>query len=72
MSRRHVYRLGVRAAGYVAAHGRTWSDGGDVIVADTENTPPGVARTLTRHFGRPQTIDRGEVAYWRIDGEVRS
>lgn len=31
------------------------------------STPEEVAEVLTARYGRPETIDRGEVAYWQLD-----
>jgi len=67
LSERGERRVGKRAAKYVREHSITARDGA-LLVADMHEIPDGVARTLTRLYGRPTTIDRGEVAYWAIYG----
>jgi len=61
-------RLGKRAASYLEDHAIDVGRHGQrsVILADRYETPDGVVRTLTRRYGRPRTIDRGETAYWSI------
>jgi hypothetical protein len=61
-------RLGARASEYVDEHCIRTRGGGALLVADRVETPQGVYRTLSRLYGRPATIDRGEVAYWEIGG----
>lgn len=61
-------RMGVRAAHYVSGHSVSTVGRNAILVAETYGMPEGVERTLTRLYGRANTIDRGEVAYWVIDG----
>jgi hypothetical protein len=68
ISSRAARRLGTRATAYVEEHALPPCGRGR-LVPDTERTPNGVARTLTRVYGRPWTVDRGEVAYWEIPSE---
>lgn len=68
LSSRGQRRVGVRAADYIAERAVTSVGGSVLLVPDESETPPGVATTLTRIYGRPRTHDRGEVAYWTIDG----
>lgn len=67
ISQSEIRRMGVRAAAYVEAHHIVPIGGGVILVANRYETPRGVARTLTRLYGRPATIGGGEVGYWRID-----
>jgi hypothetical protein len=60
-------KLGVRATNYVREHSITAIGGRTQLVPDTEDTPAGVRRTLTRVLGAPRTLDRGETEYWLID-----
>lgn len=46
------------------------STGEDRLVADVYGIPARVEKTLTRLFGRPETKDRGEVAYWTVPAAV--
>lgn len=68
-------KLGLRASAWVDAHAHPAVDvmggqgGQALMVADGEGILSGVEKTLSRLFGPPQTIDRGEVAYWWIGGD---
>jgi hypothetical protein len=66
---RTLAKMGKRAAAYVADHTVYAPRASAVLVADCEKCPAGVSATLTRLFGRPRTIDRGEIAYWTIEGD---
>ena len=61
--------LGVRASAYVGEHYVTTA-GGSVLVADRYETPPDIVRRLTRRYGQPRTIDRGEIAYWDVTDDM--
>ena len=61
-------RLGKRAGAYVAEHARV-ATSGVYLIPDLTGTPAGVVRTLTRLYGPPATIDRGEIAYWAVPAE---
>lgn len=63
-------RLALTSA-YVREH-VTWSSGGRPLVPDLRDTPYAVAGTLSRLYGGSSTLDRGEVAYWRIDDRGRA
>jgi hypothetical protein len=65
ITRTAARRLGTRATAYVEEHALPPCWRGR-LVPETERTPESVARTLTRVYGRPSTVDRGEVAYWEI------
>jgi hypothetical protein len=65
ITRTAARRLGTRATAYVEEHALPPCWRGR-LVPETERTPESVARTLTRVYGRPFTVDRGEVAYWEI------
>jgi hypothetical protein len=62
-------KLGKHAGAYVAARGYRWIEDGPVMVPDDEQTPRGVARTLTRVYGAPTSADRCEVAFWAIEDD---
>jgi hypothetical protein len=68
ITRTAARRLGTRATAYVEEHALPPCWRGR-LVPETERTPESVARTLTRVYGRPWTVDRGEVAYWEIPSE---
>jgi hypothetical protein len=61
-----MIHLGKRAWAYVQEHAIKLSNG-KRFVPDSEDTPKHVAERLTRAFGEPSTIGRGEIAYWAID-----
>lgn len=58
--------LGKRATEYVSANAIVSAKNRDALVPERDSTPEGIARTLTRVYGRPETIDRGEVRYWLV------
>lgn len=58
-------RLGKRASAYVEQHAILARDRTFYLVANRYETPSGVARTLTRVYGRARV--HGETAYWVID-----
>lgn len=51
---------------YVADNARRWGKNKDFLLPEASDTPEHVADELSAAFGAPSTIDRGEVAYWRI------
>lgn len=50
---------------YIDAHAIT-AIGGHRLVPCRCETPPRIERALTRRYGRPETVARGEVAYWAV------
>ena len=51
-------------ASYIEAHAITIGSGR--LVPDRSETPPRIASALTHRYGRPETVGRGEVAYWTV------
>lgn len=58
--------------GSLSGSGKRYEEPKSYLVPDVAGIPQLVERTLTRLFGRPDTIDRGEVAYWVIPAAVVS
>lgn len=58
--------LGEQASEIVEERAYSWGTPQNAYVPDDEHVTGAVLATLTRHLGRPATIDRGEVAYWRL------
>ena len=53
---------------YVEEH-MTHSRNGNPTIPYQYDTPDDVYQTLTRIYGSPRTLDRGETAYWMIDDD---
>lgn len=60
-------RMGKRAAAHVTDCATRARYSNAILVPDARQSDA-VTRTLTRLYGRPQTLDRGEIAYWTIGG----
>ena len=58
-------KLGKRATEFAEANAVLYDRNANALLP-TEKASDAVSRTLTRVYGSPETIDRGEVAYWRI------
>jgi len=63
-------KIGVRAAAWVSQRASNTTDHRGLLVPDLDGIPDGVHRTLCRVYGTPATVDRGETAYWLIDGRA--
>lgn len=70
-------RINQKTRAYIGQHshpagssGKRYEEPRNYLIADVSGIPALVERTLTRLFGRPDTIDRGEVAYWVVPASV--
>jgi hypothetical protein len=59
--------LGSRLANYVEEHcSAPYGKNKSALLPDTGEATEEIGEALDRAFGRATTIDRGEIAYWRV------